>query len=58
MPARLPAGRAGGGLYFQLVDARYERVAMILTSNRGFAERGDLFGHPGRYNTLPDCLLH
>jgi hypothetical protein len=33
------AGRAGGGnLFFQLVNARYERAAMILTSNRGFAE--------------------
>jgi DNA replication protein DnaC len=28
---------------FQLVAARYERGAMILTSNRGFAEWGDVF---------------
>ena len=25
-------------LFFQLVNARYEKGAMILTSNRGFAE--------------------
>ena len=30
--------------FFQLVNARYEKGAMILTSNRGFAEWGDIFG--------------
>lgn len=31
---RLPAGHPGGGnLFFQLVNARYEKGAMILTSN-------------------------
>ena len=34
----LPVVPAGGNLFFQLVNARYERGAMILTSNRGFAE--------------------
>jgi DNA replication protein DnaC len=29
-----------------LVNARYERGAMILTSNRGFAEWGKIFGEP------------
>jgi IstB-like ATP binding protein len=28
------------------VNARYERGAMILTSNRGFAEWGEVFGDP------------
>jgi DNA replication protein DnaC len=36
----------GGNLFFQLVNARYERSAMILTSNRGFAEWGEIFGRP------------
>ena len=35
---------SGGNLFFQLVNARYERGAMILTSNRGFSEWGDVFG--------------
>jgi hypothetical protein len=35
----LPFIPGGGNLFFQLVNARYERGAMILTSNRGFAER-------------------
>ena len=34
----LPVVPGGGNLFFQLVNARYERGAMILTSNRGFAE--------------------
>ena len=32
----LPVIPGGGNLFFQLVNARYERGAMILTSNRGF----------------------
>jgi hypothetical protein len=36
----------GGNLFFQLVNARYEKGAMILTSNRGFAEWGEIFGEP------------
>ena len=36
----LPVIPGGGNLFFQLVNARYERGAMILTSNRGFAEWG------------------
>jgi DNA replication protein DnaC len=44
----LPVVQGGGNLFFQLVNARYERGAMILTSNRGFAEWGDVFGDPVR----------
>src|SRR5580658_4688412 len=40
----LPVIPGGGNLFFQLVNARYEKGAMILTSNRGFAEWGDIFG--------------
>ena len=42
----LPVVPDGGSLFFQLVNARYERGAMILTSNRGFAEWGEVFGDP------------
>src|SRR4029434_2879588 len=40
----LPVGSSGGNLFFQLVNACYERCAMILTSNRGFSEWADIFG--------------
>jgi hypothetical protein len=45
-------------LFFQLVNARYERGAMILTSNRGFAEWGQVFGDPVIATALLDRLLH
>jgi len=54
----LPVAPGGGNLFFQLVNARYERGAMILTSNRGFAEWGDLFGHSVGAAALLDRLLH
>ena len=42
----LTVGSPAGNLFFQLVNARYEKGAMILTSNRGFAEWGEVFGDP------------
>jgi hypothetical protein len=48
----------GGNLFFQLVNARYEKGAMILTSNRGFAEWGDIFGDFVVATALLDRLLH
>jgi len=40
----LPVIPSGGNPFFQLVNARYKRGAMILTSNCGFAEWGEVFG--------------
>ena len=55
---RVVAG--GGNLFFQLVNARYEKGAMILTSNRGFAEWGEgLRRFRRRYRTPPEVVhLH
>ena len=54
----LPISNGGGNLFFQLVNARYEKGAMILTSNRGFAEWADVFGDPVVATALLDRLLH
>lgn len=54
----LPVIPGGGNLFFQLVNARYEKGAMILTSNRGFAEWGEIFGSPVVATALLDRLLH
>nr|WP_330085250.1 IS21-like element helper ATPase IstB [Methylocystis iwaonis] len=54
----LPVIPGGGNLFFQLVNARYEKGAMILTSNRGFAEWGEIFGDPVVATALLDRLLH
>lgn len=50
----LPISSGSGNLFFQLVNARYERGAMILTSNRGFAKWGEVFGDP----VVATALLH
>ncbi len=54
----LPVVPGGGNLFFQLVNARYEKGAMILTSNRGFAEWGEIFGNSVVATALLDRLLH
>ena len=54
----LPVTPGGGNLFFQLVNARYEKGAMILTSNRGFGEWGDIFGDSVVATALLDRLLH
>jgi DNA replication protein DnaC len=54
----LPVGGSGGNLFFQLVNACYEKTAMILTSNRGFAEWGEIFGDAVVATALLDRLLH
>jgi DNA replication protein DnaC len=54
----LTVGASAGNLFFQLVNARYEKGAMILTSNRGFGEWGEVFGDPVVATALLDRLLH
>jgi hypothetical protein len=54
----LPGTPGGGNLFFLLVNARYEKGAMILTSNRGFAEWGEVFGDPVVVTALLDRLFH
>jgi DNA replication protein DnaC len=54
----LPLEKGGANLFFQLINARYERGAMILTSNRAFREWGDVFGDNVVAAALLDRLLH
>jgi DNA replication protein DnaC len=54
----LPVGSSGGNLFFQLVNACYERCAMIMTGNRGFGEWADIFGDAVVATALLDRLLH
>jgi len=54
----LPVSGSGGNLFFQLVNACYEKTAMILTSNRGFGEWGEIFGDLVVATALLDRLLH
>jgi len=54
----LPIEKNGANLFFQLVNARYEKGATILTSNRGFKEWGQIFGDNVIAAALLDRLLH
>jgi len=54
----LPVGSGGGNLFFQLINACYERCAMIMTGNRGFGEWADIFGDTVVATALLDRLLH
>lgn len=54
----LPLERSAAHLFFQLVVRRYERGSLLLTSNRGVAEWGDVFGDAVLATAILDRLLH
>ena len=54
----LPIEPGGANLFFQLVNARYEKGATVLTSNRGFKDWGTIFGDNVVAAALLDRLLH
>lgn len=54
----LPIDKGGANLFFQLINARYEKGATILTSNRGFQDWGEVFGDNVVATALLDRLLH
>lgn len=53
-----PYDRTAAMLLFALVSARYERGSLILTSNKGFAEWGEVVGDPVVATAILDRLLH
>jgi DNA replication protein DnaC len=54
----LPVSRTGAMLFFQLMAKRYERASTVLTSNKSFAEWGDIFGDDVMAAALIDRLVH
>lgn len=54
----LPVTGSGANLFFQLVNARYEKNSTVLTSNKSFKEWGDVFGDSVVAAALLDRLLH
>ena len=53
-----PQDRESATAFFTLVSARYERGSIILTSNKGFGEKGQLMGGTVIASAIPDRLLH
>jgi DNA replication protein DnaC len=54
----LPMDKQGANLFFQLISRRYEKTSTIITSNRGFAEWGEIFGDNVIASAILDRLLH
>ena len=53
-----PHDRESATAFFTLVSARYERGSIILTSNKGFGEWGELLGDTVIASAVLDRLLH
>jgi len=54
----LPMTRDQASLFFQLVTRRYERSSLILTSNKSFADWGEILGDSVMATAILDRLLH
>lgn len=53
-----PLDKVTGNLFFQLVCLRYEKGSLILTSNKGFSDWGELMGNTAMATAILDRLLH
>jgi DNA replication protein DnaC len=54
----LPLDTVGATIFFQLVSARYERGSILLTSNKSYADWGQVFGETTIATAILDRLLH
>ncbi len=54
----LPLDQASANWIFQVVSRRYEKGSVILTSNRGFADWGQVFADAFVATAIVDRLLH
>jgi DNA replication protein DnaC len=54
----IPIDRHGANLFFQLISRRYEKGAIILTSNQSLGAWGEVFGDPVIASAILDRLLH
>jgi len=54
----LPLEKVSANLFFQLIAKRYEHGAVIITSNRGYGEWGEIFGDTVIASAILDRLLH
>ena len=54
----LPVSQDGAVLFFQLINARHERAATVLTSNKGFEDWGGVLGDEVMAAALIDRLVH
>lgn len=57
-PGYLPMDATLGNWIFQVVSRRYERDSIMLTSNRGFGDWGQVFADGVVAGAILDRLLH
>ena len=53
-----PCGRRAGEDLYEVIDGRYQRASTILTTNRAFSERPELFDQPILASAATDRLAH
>jgi len=54
----LPMNREEAGMLFRLLNRRYEKASLIITSNKSFVDWGDLFNDQVLATAILDRLLH
>jgi DNA replication protein DnaC len=54
----LPMNREEAGMLFRLLNRRYEKVSLVITSNKSFVDWGDLFNDQVLATAILDRLLH
>jgi DNA replication protein DnaC len=54
----LPLSRDDASLFFRLLVRRYERGSLFVTSNKGFADWGEIFNDQVLATAILDRLLH
>jgi DNA replication protein DnaC len=54
----LPLSREEASLFFRMLVRRYERGSLIVTSNKGFADWGEVFNDQVLATAILDRLLH
>jgi DNA replication protein DnaC len=54
----LPMNREEAGMLFRLLNRRYEKVSLVITSNKSFVDWGELFNDQVLATAILDRLLH
>jgi DNA replication protein DnaC len=54
----LPMTREKASLFFRLINRRYEKASIILTSNKSFSDWGEVFADHVIATAILDRLLH
>lgn len=54
----LPIDKRGANLLFQVFSARYEKGAILLTTNKAFKDWADIFNDSTTASAVLDRILH